>query len=254
MVKLSIIIPVYNVESYIQATAVSLFEQHSPDIEYIFVNDCTPDRSWEVLAETLNKYPECRSASKLISLDKNGGVENARICGLQYAGGEYIWFIDSDDLIAEGAIKIILEALTEKAVDYLSINFQIIKDGEKIPAVNNGNIVETISPEELFSAVISYHGKHAAWRHIVKRFLTLQHPMLKTGLKIAEDYVMHSCWSIHAESAAIIKTPVYGYVTRQQSVMNSNSRLTILQSTREAIQTLKKFADTLPENKKNYFL
>ena len=253
MPELSIIIPVYNVADYVAATVKSLFEQHNPAVEYIFVNDGSPDNSWQVLQDTLLQYPECKKNSKLIDLPENGGVENARICGLQQAEGEYIWFVDSDDLIAEGAINAILQTLSQNPVDYLAIRLQSIPAGSGIEPPKQPIKCKQVPPEDLFAAIISYQGKHGAVCNIVKRDLTLKHPILKTGLKIAEDYVMHSYWSIYAESAAILENPLYGYVIRPQSAMNTSKMINIMQSTRNAMQILADIASSLPENKQLLF-
>ena len=179
-------------------------------------------------------------------------MENARICGLQQAEGEYIWFVDSDDLIAEGAINAILQTLNQNPVDYLAIGFQMLPPGESINEVSAA-AVRKVSGEELFSSIISFQGNHAAWKNIIKRELTNLHAMQKTGLRIAEDYVMHCHWSIYAESAAVLENPLYGYVIRPQSAMNTSKLTNIMQSTRNAMQILANMADSLPGNKQQLF-
>lgn len=253
MLKLSIIIPIYKVADYVAATVKTLFGQHDPAVEYIFVNDATPDNSWQVLQNTLQQYPECQKNSKLIDLPENGGVENARMTGLAQAAGEYIWFVDSDDLIAAGAINAILAVLQKNPVDYLAINLEKIAPGSTIKPINKITY-KKLSPEKLFSDIIAHTGKHSAWCNIVKRQLTSDHPMQKTGFKIAEDYVMHCRWSIFAESAAVLENPVYGYVMRPQSAINQSCNFQIMVSVKEAMQYLQKFAATLPPDKKYIFL
>ena len=253
MLNLSIIIPIYNVADYVAATVKTLFEQHDPAVEYIFVNDGTPDNSWQILQDTLKQYPECRKNSKLIALAENGGAENARMTGLAQAAGEYVWFVDSDDLIAAGAINAILMVLKKNPVDYLAINLEKIAPGCTIQPINK-IIYKKLLPEKLFSDIIAHTGRHSTVCNIVKRQLTLDHPMQKTGFKIAEDYVMHCCWSIFAESAAILENPVYGYVMRPQSAINQSCNFRIMVATKEAMQYLKKFAAVLSPDKKQIFL
>ena len=254
MLKLSIIIPVYKVAEFIASTVQSLLCQHDPAVEYIFVNDGTPDASWQILQDTLQKYPECTAACKLIQLPENGGVENARMTGLAQAAGEYIWFVDSDDLIAEGAIKAVLLTLQKNPVDYLAIRFQTLQPEEKIHPLDKNFAISQLPVSELVSAILSYTGSfQAAWGNIVKRQLTVDHPMQKTNLKIAEDYVMHCCWSIFAESAAVLETPVYGYVIRPQSAMNQSQNQDVMKATKQAFQKLSEFSKILPEKKQQLF-
>ena len=99
MPKVTVIIPVYGVEKYIERCARSLFEQTLDDMEFIFVDDCSPDRSIEILESILEEYPVRRSQSEIVRLPKNGGLPHARKTGLQQATGEYILHCDSDDWV-----------------------------------------------------------------------------------------------------------------------------------------------------------
>ena len=98
--KVSVCIPVYGVEKYIARCAKSLFNQSMrSDIEFIFVNDCTKDKSMEILAETIQKYPERLKQIKIIHHEKNKGLAGARNTALQHAEGDYIIHCDSDDMV-----------------------------------------------------------------------------------------------------------------------------------------------------------
>ena len=99
MPKVTMIIPVYGVEKYIERCARSLFEQTLDDMEFIFVDDCSPDRSIEILESVLEEYPVRQSQTHIIRLPKNGGLPHARKIGLQQATGEYILHCDSDDWV-----------------------------------------------------------------------------------------------------------------------------------------------------------
>ena len=74
MPKVSVIVPVYNVENYMERCAVSLFEQTLDDIEYLFIDDCTPDHSIEILRATLERYPSRRERVRIISMASNSGL------------------------------------------------------------------------------------------------------------------------------------------------------------------------------------
>ncbi len=97
MKKVSVIVPIYNVEQYIERCAVSLFQQDFEDIEYIFVNDGTPDNSMDVLQKTIKKYPNRATQVKIFHHSQNKGLGVARNTGFKNAIGEYIINIDSDD-------------------------------------------------------------------------------------------------------------------------------------------------------------
>ncbi len=97
MKKVSVIVPVYKAEKHIERCAVSLFEQDFEDIEYIFVNDDSPDNSIDVLQKTIKDYPARQPHIKIINHVKNKGLGAARRTGLKNATGEYIMHIDDDD-------------------------------------------------------------------------------------------------------------------------------------------------------------
>ena len=93
--KVSIIVPVYNVEKYLPKCLDSLVSQTIDDFEILVVNDGSPDRSQDIIDEYSRRYPE-----KVVSLVKeNGGQGSARNMALEIAKGEYIGFVDSDDWV-----------------------------------------------------------------------------------------------------------------------------------------------------------
>lgn len=99
MPKVSVIVPVYGVEKYIERCARSLFEQTLDDIEFIFVNDCTPDNSINILKTILTEYPKRKSQVRIINFEHNQGAAKAREIGIKTATGEYLIHCDSDDWV-----------------------------------------------------------------------------------------------------------------------------------------------------------
>ena len=105
MLTISIFTPIYGVEKYIQQCARSLFEQSYASIEYIFVDDCTPDKSIGILQSLLKEYPERAQQVRIIHHDRNRGVGAARQTALMAATGDYLLFADSDDMLPEDAVE-----------------------------------------------------------------------------------------------------------------------------------------------------
>ena len=97
--KVSILVPIYGVEHYIEQCARSLFEQSYSDIEYIFVNDCTPDSSMDILKQVLSIYPNRKSQVRIIEHEHNQGLGAARLTATKAATGEAVMHVDSDDYI-----------------------------------------------------------------------------------------------------------------------------------------------------------
>lgn len=115
--KLSICIPVYKVESYIEKCARSLFEQTYEDLEFIFIDDCSPDGSFAVLEKVLADYPKRRGQVKIVRHEKNAGLIRARKTGLAAATGELVTHCDSDDWIDRDFYAKMVEKFADPEVD-----------------------------------------------------------------------------------------------------------------------------------------
>jgi len=113
----SILVPVYNVSKYIERCAHSLFQQTFEDIEYVFVNDCTPDDSIEKLQKVIEQYPNRKKRIKIIHHEKNRGLAAARITAIDNSTGKYIQHIDSDDYIEIDMIASIYQKAQETMAD-----------------------------------------------------------------------------------------------------------------------------------------
>ena len=115
--------PIYNVEKYIEKCARSLFEQTLDDIEYIFVNDCTPDKSISILKQALKEYPHRQQQVKIISHQTNMGSAAARNTCLSAATGEYIGWCDSDDWIEDNMFECMYLKAKETNADIVCCNY-----------------------------------------------------------------------------------------------------------------------------------
>lgn len=113
----SIIIPIYNVENYIEECLESVYQQTYPHIEVILVNDCTPDNSMKIANTIISKYKD-KYTTTIINHEQNKGISEARNSGMKIAKGEYIYFIDSDDAIMLDAIELLANiAIKYKGVE-----------------------------------------------------------------------------------------------------------------------------------------
>ena len=119
----SIIVPVYNVEKFIEKCTITLMEQDYKNIEYIFVNDCTPDNSMQVLSDTLAKYPNRKDDIKIINNAQNSGSSITRKNGFDIANGEYILFIDSDDWVELDMVSSMLKKAKETDADIVCCDY-----------------------------------------------------------------------------------------------------------------------------------
>lgn len=226
MPKVSVIIPVYNVEQYIERCARSLFEQTLDDIEYIFVNDCTPDKSMEVLARVLEDYPSRKDQVRIIDMPVNSGQAKVRKVGIEAATGDYIIHCDSDDWVD----VTIYEKMWKKAVTEdleMVICNKLFKE-----FANNQAILSTppgiYSKPEYFRAMLSEYVFHYLWSSLMKRELFLNNAIVYPECNSAEDFVLMVQLMYFSEKIAFIEEPMYHYRYNLSSITGAMSKEKIL--------------------------
>ena len=130
--KVSVCIPVYGVEKYIERCARSLFEQTMrEDIEFIFVDDCTPDKSIDILQKVLEEYPARQTQVKIIRHEVNKGLTGARNTALRHASGEYIIHCDSDDWVASDMYETLYSKANAENADLVCCSFALEYDNSQ---------------------------------------------------------------------------------------------------------------------------
>lgn len=125
MPKVSVVIPVYRVEKYIGRCARSLFIQTLEDMEFIFVNDCTPDNSIQILLDVLADFPNRLRQVKIVGHDSNRGLPQARKTGVSNATGDYIAHCDSDDWVDSKLYEVLYNSVLESNADIAVCDFMV---------------------------------------------------------------------------------------------------------------------------------
>ena len=120
---MSILVPVYNVEKFFSRCLESLFSQTYSDIEYVFVNDCTPDNSMKILSGMLKKYPSRATMVKIINNSHNRGIAIVRNTLLENATGDYILFVDSDDWIEKDMVENLVDRAASTDADIVGCDY-----------------------------------------------------------------------------------------------------------------------------------
>ena len=115
-IKVSILVPFYKVENYVGRCVESLFTQTYKNIEYVFVNDCTPDGSMEVINEKIDKYG-MNDKCKMIIHNQNQGISASRNDCLDNMTGDFFLFIDSDDYIDKDMVELLVDAAIKEDAD-----------------------------------------------------------------------------------------------------------------------------------------
>ena len=185
MPKVSVCVPVYSVEKYIERCARSLFEQTLDDTEFIFVNDCTPDRSVEILEHVINEYQaslyERKCVAKLYCMSTNNGPGTVRKHAIQLATGDYITFCDSDDWMPKDAIEALYRHAIESDADIVSGDMQwVYDDGTR--TLSTLSLPYGNGREAVYRALLTKKYSHTLCCKMFKRellqeheYITLQH-------------------------------------------------------------------------------
>lgn len=130
----TILVPVYGVEKYLAECAESLFTQTYSDIEYVFCDDCTPDRSIEVLREVMERYPERKEHVRIIHNDNNKGIGGTRMILVSQVMTDAFFFVDSDDVLPPNAVNALVNKMKETDTDIVDGAYAIYID-EKVGKV-----------------------------------------------------------------------------------------------------------------------
>jgi len=225
--KISIIIPVYNVEAYIQTCLNSVAAQTcTSEIECIIVDDCTPDRSCEVIQKFMATC-HGRIVFKLIHHEKNSGLSAARNTGIQNATGDYLYFLDSDDSI----IPTCLELMETMLVKYGKVD---IVQGGAIATdrvrygwleLNEQSCLPDFSDDRKWikKAMLYHKIPMTAWNKLIKKdFIICNNLFFKEGIIHEDDHWMFYA-AKYVSKLAICKYNTYRYLIRSGSIMNMHT-------------------------------
>lgn len=211
MTKISVIVPVYNTEKYVERCLNSIISQATNNFEIIVVNDGSTDNSEEIVKRYVEQYPDI---IKLYS-QSNGGLSSARNYGISKATGEYLCFVDSDDYLAEDLFNN-LESYITKGLDL--IKYKCVKVNEKKEVIEkvNGPVFDCKTGQDAFNEL--YYQDvlvEAAWLYLCKREFWLKNNFQFPPRKFHEDWAVVPFMVILAETVASVD--IYGYIYFQSS-------------------------------------
>ena len=211
MTKVSVIVPVYNVEKYLSKCLDSLVNQTLKDIEIIVVNDGTKDNSQEIIDKYSKEYPKVIKSY----IKENGGLSDARNFGIKYANGEYIAFIDSDDWVSLDMFKKMYNKATKEDLDIVVCDvIDKYEDGKEIYKKSNLGYSNDIVKNYIISIP-------AACIRLYKKeiFDNLQ---FRKGI-FYEDLNLTPLLVNKTKKIGFVEEGLYFYLQRSGSIMNQTS-------------------------------
>lgn len=253
MPKVSVIIPVYGVEKYIERCARSLFEQTLDDIEYLFIDDCTPDKSVEILKHVLEEYPQRKNQVVIHRMEQNSGQAKVREWGMRNATGEYVIHCDSDDWVDIH----MYEKMYKKSVsaDYDIVVCDYYESDGTSRIINKEYIPDKV--EEAMSSILLKKTHSVLWNKLVKKSI-YNNKIIYPIANNAEDYALLVQLAYHSKSFGYVNEPLYFYyyntssitkVRTNENIINrfnqSMSNIRIVETFLRQNQSLAKYSDEL---------
>lgn len=208
-VSISLVIPIYGVERFIGRFAESVLSQSYPYIQYVFVNDGTKDSSMQILQELIDsKYSHLRDRIVIVNKE-NGGLPAARKTGMEYASGDYVWHIDSDDWIEEDAVRKIAQCAASTDADVIYFNFYKEYSDRSKPKADKDY---TVSEKSVYLRDMYNHKAHGCvWNKCVKRKLYTDNEVCFPKYSYAEDTFLMSQLVGYAGSIVHLNEFLYYY-------------------------------------------
>lgn len=226
---ISIIIPVYKVEKYLEKCIESVLKQTYTNLQIILVDDGSPDNCGKICDEYAKKDPRIEVIHKV-----NGGLSDARNVGIAKAKGKYIGFVDSDDYIKEDMYEILINLIKEYDADVSICNLYDVIDGKEYIRNNENGIQEYSRLEILKEVLLDKNIQSYAWNKLYKKelFDEIKYPIGKKYEDIGTTfYVFEKCNKI-----VVTSEPEYYYLKRSDSLVNNVTESTVLDYTDIIIQ------------------
>ncbi len=212
-IRVTILMPIYKVEQYLEKTLDSIFTQTYLNLDYVFVNDCSPDNSLQVLVNSIKKYGIKDGQYTIVNHNKNEGIAVSRTDCISHASGDYVYFVDSDDWIEKDAVEQMVLATKNGSVDIVGCDF-----------MKDFNSNETIYYHENYSEscrvnlfrCLNYDIATVLWKLLIRRSL-FDNFSITPHVDIVEDYIISVKLFYFAKSFTAIPKAFYHYVQYNQA-------------------------------------
>lgn len=214
-IKVSIIIPVYNVAPYLDACLSSCVNQTFRDIEIIVVNDGSTDESSDII----KRYAETDERVVVVTKE-NQGLIYARKSGLDIAKGQYIFHLDGDDFIETDAIEKLYDKVIELKADYIVANFYEVSGHERSEVLRNSRF-KGLSGQDLFLCML--RGGYEVWGRLIRK--TLYDGVIYKPIVMGEDLFITMQILQKVRKPVGVDECLYNYVKRVNSITNDQESI-----------------------------
>ena len=220
---ISIILPIYNVEKYLEECLESIRNQSYKDYELIIVNDGSTDESGKIVEDYRDKFKYVKIINQ-----ENKGISEARNTGLKYAKGEYILFVDSDDYLRKDTLEKLINTALETNSDIVISNYYLyFHNGNDIKHLKHMPKKKTYSNNEVINLMLLNKIQGHVWNKLFKYSL-----LNKINFEFEKDRIIEDIFPIFkavnsASKIVYIDEALYFYRQREESLVNKrNKKLT----------------------------
>lgn len=234
MSKVSVIIPVYGVEKYIERCVRSLFEQTLDDIEYLFIDDCTPDRSIDILKQVLEEFPHRKCQVVIHRMEQNSGQAKVREWGMRNATGEYVIHCDSDDWVETDMYRLMYDEAKRIDADIVMCGYKVT-DGQ---TVFRECYHQQTDKTKLISSLLTLHEAWSVWNKMCKRTL-YDNDIVYPSLAMGEDMVLTTQLVLKALRVGVIDKALYNYFYNPNSITKVRSESSRYKHWKDSVENAK---------------
>lgn len=207
-ILVSVIVPVYKVEAFIERCIRSLMEQTLQETEFIIVDDCSPDNSISVVQTVIHDYPERRKQVQLIRHEANKGLPAARNSGLAVASGEYVFHCDSDDFVEPEMLEQMYKTAKDVDADIVWCDW-MLSFGQNERYMKQPSYASSV---EALKGMLSGTMKYNVWNKLVRRKLYVDNNiMFPAGYGMGEDMTIIRLFAC-AQKVVYLPEAFYHYV------------------------------------------
>lgn len=218
----SVIVPVYKVEKYLPNAIESVLNQTFTDFELILVDDGSPDKCPEIC----DNYKERDERIRVIHKE-NGGLASARRAGIKVAQGDYVFNLDSDDLIESDTLECAYKIINETDCEILSFSYRWVKNGDTVSITDDcldeglykeKDIEKHIFPKLLMDKNMNHISYYLSGKAVKRELLTPHQLSVSEKISLGEDLCCVVPCYLHAKSVYISKKAAYLYTVRDDSL------------------------------------
>lgn len=216
----SILVPIYRVEQYIERCARSLFEQSYENLEFVFVDDCSPDNSVQMLDRIIKDYPLRAERVHIIRHEKNRCALEARKTALKYSNGIFLSHVDSDDWLEPNAIEMLMKKQQATGADIVSGRQMIHFRGGKTKERGSG---QGMGKDELLQNLCTHRCTSVLWGRIIRATLYTEQPIISDARgSYGEDFQVLPQLIYYSTSIESIDDVVYHYNRVNENALTSS--------------------------------